>query len=125
MKRWPVWGPARACRVSESREAVTSKAYMAWRKAGRRSGVDRRRFRPQRFLKALAWAKHGTRRSCGKQGRLKGMKPGTSFRVANTIRAESSSDHLTLILVEIRVGEEPKNVTAKIPISTAQWWSLS
>src|SRR6266404_2757114 len=124
MKRWRVWERTRACHVSESRAAVTSKAYMVWPRVGRRSGAALRRFRPQHFLKELAWAKHGTRISCGRRGRLKGMKPGISFRAANTIRAESLSDHLTLIWVAIRVGEELKNATAKIHISTERWWSL-
>src|SRR6266513_1353890 len=96
MKRWPVWEPTRACRVSESKGAVMSKAYMAWRKADRRSGVDRRRFRLRRFLKALALVKRGTRTSCARRGQLKAMKLGISFRVASTIRVELSLDHQTL-----------------------------
>src|SRR6266851_4959320 len=121
MKRWCVWEPTRVCRVSESKGAAMSRAYTAWRKAGQRNGADQRRFLPRRFLKALVWAKHGTRISFGRRARLKGMKPGTSFRVAITIRAESSSDHPMLIWVVIRVGEELKNATVKIPISTALW----
>src|SRR5260370_4591143 len=121
MKRWRVWERTRVSRVWESREAATWRAYMAWRKAGRRNGAGQTRSRLRRFLKALAWAKHGTRTSFGRWVRLKAMKRGTSFRVANTIRAESSSDHPTLIWAATRVGEELKNATAKILISTARW----
>src|SRR6267143_348702 len=95
MKRWRVWERTRVCRVWESKGAATWRAYMAWRKAGRRSGAVQRQYRLRRSLRALALAKRGIRKSCGRQGRLKAMKLVTSFRVANIIRAESSLGRLT------------------------------
>src|ERR1700687_4781280 len=97
---------------------------MALGRAGGENGHVRRRFPPRHFRKASALARHGIRISCGRPQRSKVTKHATSFKVANTIRAAWPAGRRMLIWVAIRVGAEPKNATARIPISTARWLSL-